>query len=204
MKRTLLLLPILLLSLLCAAHAQLMMMGVGPGGASGGGPVPGNIFVANPALNADDTNNNTSFRVATVLSASSTGIVKVTIVPGATNQLDIAHASICKAATPPNCTTTPVELKFSGASGFTGATTPQTSDATNHSGSFTLNSGDTAIVIYDITTFNPAEAYEQFNASATNATTYFSSSQQTWNSQNVTGFSALSGYNYGVSLIVAQ
>lgn len=193
----------LMLTAAAAGAGQMTLLGAGK--VASGAPSPGTIFAANPPLDANDQNDSISFRVAVTLAAASTGTVKVTLLPGTTGSLEIAHASICKAAVPPNCTTAPVELTFAGASGFSGATTAQTSDAINHSGSFALASGDTAIVIFDITTPVTALGSTRINTAALAAVTYWQGAgAQSWNQQNVSGYNVLSPYNYAVSLIAAQ
>lgn len=186
---------------------------LGVGKPNSGSPSPGIIFSANPALNGDDANDSSSFRVRSVIAADSTGTVTVTLTPGTVGSWTIGHASICKwdgVSAPTNdsynCTTAPLELKFSGASGFSGVTTAITSDALVHSGSFSLNTGDTAIVIYDNTTGSTATSSQRFNNAATNARSgYISGGAQTWNQQTVTTINLdLATTNYCVTTITAQ
>lgn len=203
---------LLVLTTALASAGQLSLMGAGyPGGAPP--PSPGVIFAANPALNGDDANDSSSFRVRSVLSSASTGTVTVTLTPGTVGSWTIGHASICKwdgVTTPStaiyNCTTAPLELKFSGASGFSGVTSSITSDALVHSGSFSLGVGDTAIVIYDNTTGSTATSSQRFNNAATNARTgYISGGAQTWNQQTVAGVTLdLTATNYCIATITAQ
>lgn len=166
------------------------------------------VFTANPALNADDVNNRTSFRVVCTLAAASNGSLQVTIQPGSTNDLTISNASIGKwSGSGANTTATPLELKFGGASGFTAATTAKLSDlldhtvATNGANGFSLASGDKVVVIYDIVNQGTAHASQRFNGSATNADTFYKVPGTSWNSNSSTGFTQLTGYNYAVAKV---
>ncbi len=135
------------------------------------GPVT--IFSADPALNADDNNNNTTFPVSGTIAADAQTQLRITLAPGSTNALTILGLGFGKRDTSepvyPNTLTTPVEALFGGLSGFANATTPQTSDWTDCSG-LNLNEGDQIVVTY--TTGGSGQASTRLNASATNADTF--------------------------------
>lgn len=166
------------------------------------------VFTANPALNADDVNNQTSFRIVCTLAAASNGSLQVTIQPGTTNNLTISHASIGKwSGSGANTTATPLELKYGGASGFSNATTAQLSDlldhsvATNGATGFSLASGDKVVVIYDIVNQGTSHASQRYNGAATNADTFYKVPGTSWNSNSSTGFTQLTGYNFAVAKV---
>ncbi len=162
------------------------------------GPVT--IFSADPALNADDNNNNTTFRVSGTITGDAQTQLRITLEPGSTNTLTIVGLGFGKRDTSepvyPNTLTTPVEALFGGLSGFASATTPQTSDWTDCSG-LDLNEGDQIVVSY--TTGGSGQASTRLNASATNADTFHQTGTH-WDVANTIGlgFTKLAGQNYAV------
>jgi hypothetical protein len=171
---------------------------------------PATLFAASPALNLDDANPLTSFRVVIPLSGSTLTKIRATLHPGVdwtngSQYLSILHASIGKwdGSIYPNTTSTPIELKFGGASGFSGATTPQTSDWADLGG-LSVTSSDKLVVIYDIADI-PA-ALQRYNNAATGVTTFFHASTQSWNVADVTasGYTQLDSVNYCIDSVETQ
>ena len=179
--------------------------------AAGGGGSGGFVYQASPALNADDTNNNTSFRVRVPISINSLTQIRATLRPGSTNSLSILHASIGKWDGDTNyCNTTaaPIELKFSGASGFTSKTTPQTSDWANLSG-LSLTTSDKVIVIYDVAATGLSTASQRYNNASTGVLTMYQIGVQSWDIPNTftpsnLGFNGLTDINYCLDSIETQ
>ena len=126
--------------------------------------------------------------------------LRITLEPGSTNTLTIVGLGFGKRDTSepvyPNTLTTPVEALFGGLSGFTSATTPQTSDWTDCSG-LDLNEGDQIVVSY--TTGGSGQASTRLNASATNADTFHQTGTH-WDVANTIGlgFTKLAGQNYAI------
>lgn len=170
-------------------------------------PEPFTIFTATPALNANDTNQNTSFRVICNLAELPSSHIRVTLQPGTTNSLSITNASVGKRTTGeplyPNTTATPIPVTFNGGNGFTSATTAQTSDWIDIS-SLSFGEGDTLIVIYDIPS-GGSTASQRYNNASENTVTWYQSGTS-WNVSNTVsmGFSPLNGINYCVALIESQ
>lgn len=178
-------------------------MHVGAGG--GGGGEPGFLYQASPALNANDANTGTSFRVCVPVAMNALGEARVTIRPGTVNALTILHASIGKRTTGeplyPNTTATPIELLFGGVSGFVAATTPMTSDWADIS-SLGLLSGDQAVCIYDIIAGGPTTASQRYATGSTGVTTFFQSGES-YNVSNTVGlgFTNSDNSNFGIDAV---
>lgn len=180
------------------------------GPAVDGGGAPATIFTPSAgALNGDDANSNLSFRIICMASVDSLGKLKVTFASSTVAPLGVSHASIAKWANSgdnADATTTPVELKFSGASGFlitAGGTI--TSDACDHSSAFGIAAGDGILVIYDVSA-TPGQGGERFRGSMTNCTTWFGASEQfSWNVQTVSstemGFTKVANKDYAIAQI---
>jgi hypothetical protein len=111
-----------------------------------------------------------------------------------------AHASIAKAnaATPPNSDSTPVELLFSGASGFS-ALAPG-AEVVSDWLPFSTVSGDRLMVVMDVATGS-----EQYSTGNSNGTGWYKISGGTYNQATVSGVTGpYSGDVFGVALIEVQ
>ena len=167
--------------------------------------VPVELFAADPALGADDANANTSFRVVCGVTGRTGTQIRVTFQPGSVNSLTILHASFGKWDTRLNysdTTAAPIELKFGGASGFTGATAAQTSDWADLSG-LDLSSGDRIVVIYDVAPGTASTASQRYNNAATGATAFYHTGEESWNVMSTAGhgFSMLATTNYCIASV---
>lgn len=194
----------LILTLLAGPAFAGSMALLGAGKASGGGG-PVNIFTPSTSpLNSDDTNVSTSFRMRLVVSAASLGNLRASFQASSTTGLATGHASICKwdGTAAPSCTAPPLQLLFSGASGFSiGAGASITSDFVNHSASFSIAPGDSVIVIFDVTT----PGGQRFRTGQTNATLFFLGAVTTWNQANPAGFgTGTAGTDYVVASVDTQ
>lgn len=170
------------------------------GGGGGGGPT---ALYTSPTLDTNDANQDTSFRIAVPITGNSGTQIRATIQPGTTNSLTILHASIGKRGSTWDTTATPIELLFSGASGFTGATTAKTSDWANLSG-LTFTTGEYAIVIFDIPT-GGTTASQRLVTTATGVQTYYKDSIQSWNVTNpVSMNTTAAGTNYCIVSVETQ
>lgn len=171
--------------------------------ASGGGGGLTALYTSS-AFTGDDTGNqNNSFRVAVPITGSTGTQIRATIRPGTTDSLTVLHASIGKRNTLWNTTATPLELKFGGVSGFTGATTDQVSDWTNLSG-LSMTTGDDAVVIYDLTT-GSSTASQRLNNAATGCVTYYKDGIQSWNDAAPVTMNTVSGdVNYCIVSVETQ
>ena len=163
-------------------------------------PPPAMLFEpSSGALDLDDYNTNTSFRVVCELAADSHGSIRVTFATRSVTSGAVAlHCSIGKQLTNEKTTDTPIELLFGGTSGFTipaGGTI--TSDVVSHPG-LSLLAGDKMIVIVDYGTPG-GQAYSSGN---TNVDTWFYSNATSWNvaDPNVGGFffTELPGKDYAI------
>lgn len=193
----------------CPALAGPMSL-LGAGKVSGGGG-PVTIFTPTLPLNANDTNTNASFRMKYLLSASSLGSIRATFVASTAGGLTVAHMSFCKwdgSGDVGSCTTTPIELTSScpgntSGSGFAlAAGGTCTTNFVSHVGTFTLSSGDSIVVVFDVTT--PGNQRDTASG-VTNSTLGFLPGGATWNQQSPAGFGPGSaGVNYVVSSVESQ
>lgn len=141
---------------------------------SGGAPA-GTIFTPSVALNTDDHNESTHFRVICTVSAASNGKIKVTFTASSTVGLTVTLAYVGKASgvTIGATTTPPLQLFFTNAGFTTGfviaAGASITSDVLDHSASFSLASGEAVVVNHDEGT----PGGERFSLSNANVTTWF-------------------------------
>lgn len=181
---------------------SMSLLGAGKASVGGGGPTT--LFSASPALNADDSNPNYSFRICCPVTGSSATQIRATFQPGSTGSQVVLHASIGKRdpSEPlhPNTLSTPLQLLFSGGSGFTASVSSITSDWLTISG-FTLTTGDEVIVICD----NSSPASQRFNNANTGVTTFYQSGTS-WNTANTIGlgFTNLNNVNYGIVSVETQ
>lgn len=176
-------------------------VGAGEGGGDPG--EPGFLYQASPALNANDSNPSTSFRVRVPVAINALTEARVTIRPGTTNSLTILHASIGKwggASIYGDTTTTPIELLFGGVSGFSGATSPKTSDWVNIA-SLGLLAEDQAVIIYDIAAGGSTASQRLNNASPGVVTSF--QTMESWNIANPAGlgFSDLVNQNFAIDSV---
>lgn len=181
-------------------------MGAQPALGEGSAPTPPvTMFTANPALNADDHNAGTCFRVVVTLTQDLQDYVRVSIQPGTVDALSIKHASIGKYVTAqplyPNMAAAPIELTFGGGSGFAGATATKVSDWIDVR-SITAVAGDKLIIDYDVANLGAAFSSQRYNNAAVNATTFFHAGEY-WNVADCSaeGFTKLTTFNYGIALV---
>lgn len=174
--------------------------------AGGGGGGSGFLYQASPALDANDTNLNTSFRVIVPMSGNSGTQIRATILPATINTLTVVNASIGKwngDVNYPDTTAIPIELLFGGVSGFTSATTAKTSDWVNLSG-LSFTSSDFAIVIFDCG--GSGQGSQRMNSSSTGVTTWYKTGTPSYNLAATTGlgFTPISNNNYSVNSVETQ
>lgn len=151
-------------------------------------------------LNGNDTNPNTSFRVRCVLTAASSGKLQVTFTASTATGLTASNASIGKwdGTNNPFTTTTPVELKFGGASGFSiGAGGSITSDLTDHSAAFSLSLGESVLVDLDCT----SPSGQRYRGSNSNVDTWYALGATSYNLPTPAGYSKLAGVDYAVEKV---
>lgn len=177
--------------------------------ASGGMPVVGanteptdpiTLFAANPALDSDDTNTGlTFFVVVTLNSEDPLDELRVTIAPGVTNTLTTLGVGFAKFVAEGTALGTITEATFNDASGFTSATTLQTSDWIDISG-LGLQAGDKLAVSF--TTGGAGQATNRYEDTAYVADTYYKAGTS-WNDAGATlsGYSKLAGRNYAISSV---
>lgn len=175
------------------------------GEAIGGGGGPTSLF-NQASFTANDQNPSLAFRVRVPITDSSGTQIRVTLRPGdgGGTSLTILNASIGKwLSIGPAWQTTavPIELLFGGASGFTTATTDQTSDWANLGG-LSFAYGDMAIVCFDTTT--GASNSAQRTASAIGVNTYWKDGIQTYNQDNPATMNTISNTNYCVVSVETQ
>jgi hypothetical protein len=147
-------------------------------------------------LNADDTNASTSFRMVCTPSIASNGSLQVTFQAASATGLTIGHASFGKWAgtASADTTATPIELKFTGASGFTiAANATKTSDLTAHPG-FTLTTSDKVVVIFDTT----SPGGTRLRGSNANVDMWYNAGSSSWNLQNPPTHTKSAGTDYGI------
>lgn len=196
----------LALALYSPAWAATRMQMTGFGVASGGGTTT--IFAPSAVpLNSDDSNATVSFRFIGLVTGNSGTKLRTTITPSSTLPLSATNVSACKWDGGPdsNCTTVPVELTVSGASGFsTAAGVSVTTDFVATSGTFSVAPGDSVIIIVDVST----NGGQRFRNSLTNSTTWFSNpGQVSWNVQTpggALGFTAINNTDYMITSIETQ
>lgn len=151
-------------------------------------------------LNGNDTNPNTSFRVRCVLTAASSGKLQVTFTASTATGLTASNASIGKwdGTNNPFTTTTPVELKFGGASGFSiSAGGSITSDLTDHSAAFSLALGESVLVDLDCT----SPSGQRYRGSNSNVDTWYALGATGYNLPTPAGYSKLAGVDYAVEKV---
>ncbi len=150
------------------------------GGGGGGGATQ--LFVPSAGvLNANDPNPNTAFRIGAVITTNTATQIRVTFTAGTDAALIVSNASIGKGAGTGfgDCTATPLQLLFSGGSGFSiSAGGTITSDWLNLSG-LSMISGDTCMVSFS----TGANGGLRYRNSLTNATTWYSGNTALWNTQ---------------------
>lgn len=151
-------------------------------------------------LNGNDTNPNTSFRVRCVLTAASSGKLQVTFTASTATGLTASNASIGKwdGTNNPFTTTTPVELKFGGTSGFSiSAGGSITSDLTDHSAAFSLALGESVLVDLDCT----SPSGQRYRGSNSNVDTWYAIGATGYNLPTPAGYSKLAGVDYAVEKV---
>ena len=152
--------------------------------------------------NNDSGNNGLSFRTCIPITGDSLGQVRVTFQSGSANWV-VAHAAIGVSVTAvgvgcQQTTATPVELTFSGGSGFNlGSSSNLTSDWVNLS----FTGSAILVVITDITSGN-----EELATGVTGVTSFLNVSGSTYNQANPAGYSGsgTSGFVPGFNLVQTQ
>jgi hypothetical protein len=165
------------------------------------------VFDASPALNGDDTNTNSSFRVVCLLSNTTSSQARVTLQPGASGLLTVQHVSIGKwdssQPTLANTIDTPIEMYCAAASGFAGASTATMTDWTDIT-SLGLSTGDKVVVIYDIgVRYSSVGGSQKYNNAAVNTTTFYRTSTTSFDLASISGlgYTKLDNINYGIAKI---
>ena len=182
------------------------------------GPVT--IYTPAPALNTNDNNANTNFRVLVQLALASNGSLQVRFRAsgGGVDVLEIYGASFGKwdgatiGTATCRMTTTPFRLTFGGGNSTTVANNSTvTSDLIAHPG-VTLSAGDWVIVAYYNQNAGSAQSGQRYSSGHTTATTCFhaeGSLNDLSQNQDVSGFSIVAnvqpggsgGYNFSVDLL---
>lgn len=164
------------------------------------------LFTASPALNANDTNANTSFRICTPVINNSITQIRVTFQASTAVGLTVSNASIGKRTTGEplysNTTLTPLELLFGGNSGFSiSANSSITSDWLTISG-FSLTTGEQTVVIFDGT----SPAGQRFNNANIGVETFYKTGTPSYNISNTIGlgFSLISDTDYSIVSVETQ
>lgn len=174
--------------------------------ASGGGGGAGTIFAPSVALNGDDANAGTHFRVICTLSAASTGKVKVTFTAASNAGLQVTLAYLGKASgvTIGATTADPLQLLFGGAATFSiAAGASITSDVLDHSASFSAAIGESLVVNHD----DGTPGGERFSNGSSNVNTWFTAINAFAAPANTQtpvagdGWAQLVGTNYAVAKI---
>lgn len=147
--------------------------------------------------NSNTGNASTSFRQQVTITAASLGQVRCTFQAGQTSPgWSTANCSIGVAATAPNTAATPIELLFSGVSGFSiAANATITSDWANLSALIT----DTLVVVMDTS----ANGTIEIATGVTGANTFFKGGAS-FNASSVSGYSQIASDVFGVNLIETQ
>jgi hypothetical protein len=135
------------------------------------------VYTPSPALNTDDINPNTNFRVFVQLSAASNGSLRVRFRANSSGNLDIIGAAFGKwdgvtiGSSSSDMTTAPFRLTFSGSNSATvSANSTLTSDLIAHPG-VTFSAGDWVIVTFFCD--NSGGANQRYSSGHTTATTMF-------------------------------
>lgn len=160
--------------------------------------MPVTIFTPSAALNSDDANASTSFRVIVALVAGSNGPIRVTIRTGATT-LSTSHVAIgiwTGSGSNGNTVVTPAELLFGGGSGFIGLA-PNTSITSDFLPNFSCTASDKLVVIVDV----GAPGGNKFSSGNINVDTWFLTGGASWNQSAPTGYTLLSGIDYMVASV---
>lgn len=192
-----------------------------PGGFVSGQPLPPlaggvvTIHTPNPALNSDDINNNTNFRVFVKLAGASNGQIRVRFRSRSSGILGLVGAAIGKwdgqplSSTGGDMTTPPFRLKFGGANtvNIPGNSTA-TSDFVTHTG-LALAANDWLIVTFaDLNDGN-----QRYSSGHTDATTMYKPStadltqeqflvsSAPWNMVAAIQPGSAGGYNFSVDLV---
>lgn len=184
---------------------SLPLLGAGTTTSGGGGPTT--LFSASPALNTNDTNVNTSFRICCPITGNSITKIRATFAASSATGFATGHCSIGKrnpAEIPlyANTLSTPLELLFSGNSGFSISSGSMiTSDWSTISG-FSLTTGDEAVVIFDTTT----PGGQRMNNANIGVETFFKTGQPSWDIANTVGlgFSSANDTNYAIVSVETQ
>lgn len=165
------------------------------------------IFGPN-TLNANSGTDPRSLRIWRQLTANSQGAISVTFEgPPSGNFLAGTHASFGKRNSSANydTTATPIELKFSGASGFGPTQGTIASDFMDHSSIGALNSGDFIVVILDVMNASSANRQFRYNGGGSTTWTAIYNNQQTWNdpvpSTSGAALDEEGEYNFAIQLI---
>jgi hypothetical protein len=146
-----------------------------------------------PGANAGNTG--FSFRVPYAISAASLGQVRVTFQASSAAVFSCGHCSVGVAATSPNTVATPVELTFTGSSGF----------SISNSGTIVSDWVNLSALITDhLTVVVDCTSSDQPITSDATVTLYQKSATTSYNQATVTGFSSVGTFTNGVILIETQ
>lgn len=178
---------------------DLCAMMIGTSGQSSGGPTSWqDTFTASPASAGNIGAGGTLRQVVAAASLSASGgYVRVTFKATASENFHMDHCSIIESAGGADGAGAPVELLFSGASGFDiSASASIVSDTL----AFTLDETKSYLIIMDL---NAGHALITYDGSSSGQTIYYKSGTASYNVQNVTEgeYTTSSGYCDGVSKI---
>lgn len=162
----------------------------------GGGPSPGVVFSANPALDTTDNNPGSTFRVVCDLTADPTDSIRVQFAGQSGNAFTILNAGVGKwAGSASNTTGAPLELLFGGVSGIEDMTAATWSDALDIS-SLSVSASDKLVVTFSV---GPSgHSAQLLQGTATNSRTFFKSPSTEWNLASPSGFTDIGLKNYDV------
>lgn len=161
------------------------------------------VWTPSAVLNTDDTNDGSiSFRVNCKTISSGAAQVRVTFRPNSAASFQVDHASIAKvnSATAPNCDATPVELLFSGVSGFTASAGV---DVVSDWLTFSTSTSDNLMVVMDVHSTN-GNPKARLDGTETNCDSYHKAASTSFNLATVSGFTAHAGFDWAIALIEVQ
>jgi hypothetical protein len=153
------------------------------------------------ALNVDGAGfQGFSVRQETLAITTGGSRLRVSFVAGVSAGTTTLHCSIakCNSATPPNVDAPPIELLFGGQKGFVlGPSQSITSDFVN----LATTAGDNLMVIMDV---DGVTSNLRSNVAVSNAEAWTKTATQSYNQQNVAGFTAVPSTVYAVTEIDAS
>jgi hypothetical protein len=161
------------------------------------------LFTPSSALTSNDTNQDISLRMVATLAAAAPGTVRVAMHADGSHAMQATHIAIGKwNGTDADTTATPLEAQFGGTSGFDLAAGEYIlSDAIDVS-ALGLASGDKVVVIFDIP--NVIGQGQSLGTGNTNCTSWFKSSDQSWNVAAPSGYTQSANNNFSLMGIITE